>query len=88
MSQSKWDNKKCIMLCFQSLQSEVELNTRLQIQSSSIINKITDLVEKIEMKYERSKGMTGLVENYENMFYKGLILSTNRILNEFLFIND
>ena len=88
MNQMRWDNKKCIMLTFHSFQRHIEENSRLQIQSQSIMDKITDLVDKIEMKYAWSKEVITENDNIENMFYKGLILSTNRIQNEFSIVNE
>lgn len=88
MSQMRWDNKKCIMLAFHSFQRHIEENSRLQIQSQSIMDKIAILVDKIEMKYAWSKEANTEADTIENMFYKGLILSTNRIQNEFSIVNE
>lgn len=62
------------MVSFTSLQDQIEDNRKLGTQTKSLMNKISDLVEKIEMKYQRNKDSFGELEDYENVFYKGLIL--------------
>lgn len=52
------------------------------------MSKVTELVEKIEMKYERTKDENGNQDSQEILFFKDLILCTNRIQNEYSIIHN
>lgn len=56
-TQTRWENKKCIMICFHTSDKGHDLGTTYNLQSQSIIHQINDLVQEICTKYERSKNI-------------------------------
>lgn len=58
-TQNRWENKKCIMICFRPSNGQIGENSKLYLQSQSIIHQINDLVLETCVKYERHMNSDG-----------------------------